>query len=89
MVATVFAAAASLSAGVVCAQVPAQHPVAVTRPQAEATALQRVPGTVRHYEFEREHGRWIHSFAIRTAAGVPMEVNVDAETGAIVEVSRD
>ena len=64
-------------------------PHAITLDRAQTIALTRVPGTVRHSELEREHGRWIYSFEIRTPARIAMEVNVDADSGAIVEVSRD
>lgn len=82
-----FALAATLITVPAMAQRPTYHP-AVSRERAVAVATARVPGALVASELEREHGRWIWSFEIRTASAV-MEVNVDAETGAVVEVSRD
>lgn len=53
---------------------------------ATATALKEVPGsTVKSHELERENGKLIYSFDMKTAgkSGID-EVNVDAMTGATV-----
>ena len=68
---------------------PAAEQHSITLDRAQTIALTRVPGTVRHAELEREHGHWIYSFEIRTPQRVAMEVNVDADSGSIVEVSRE
>jgi hypothetical protein len=39
-------------------------------------------------ELEKEHGRWIYSFDVATTDGVH-EVNVDANTGKVVEDSKE
>ena len=56
--------------------------------QAKATALQKENGTIKSSELEKEHGRWIYSFDISSAEGVH-EVNVDANTGKVVEDSKE
>ena len=57
---------------------------AVSRPDAEKIALQKEAGTIKSGELEKEHGRWIYSFDIQTTSGIH-EVNVDANTGKVVE----
>ena len=60
---------------------------------ARRRALVRVPGKVEHEELEKEHDRWIYSFEIRADGErdphVIQEVNVDADTGAIVAVETE
>jgi hypothetical protein len=47
--------------------------------QAKAKALALHPGEIRSVELEKEHGRQIYSFDIKTKDGIH-EVNVDSET---------
>ena len=54
--------------------------------KATQIATKRVPGTVKSKELEKEKGRWIYSFDIRTGKGKITEVNVDAYTGKIIAV---
>lgn len=63
------------------------HPK-ITMEQAKAAALQNESGTIKGSELEKEHGRWIYSFDIATTDGVH-EVNVDANTGKVVEDSKE
>jgi Peptidase propeptide and YPEB domain len=56
----------------------------VTMEQAQKTALAKEAGKVKSKEIEREKGRLIYSFDIKTADGLH-EVNVDAMTGEIME----
>ena len=56
----------------------------ISQDDAQAIALKQAPGKVKSSELEREHKRWIYSFDIQTSTGVH-EVNVDANTGAVVE----
>ncbi len=60
----------------------------ITMEQAKATALQKESGTIKSSELEKEHGRWIYSFDVATSDGVH-EVNVDANTGKVVEDSKE
>jgi uncharacterized membrane protein YkoI len=63
------------------------HPK-ITMEQAKAAALQKESGTIKSSELEKEHGRWIYSFDVATTDGVH-EVNVDANTGKVVEDSKE
>jgi hypothetical protein len=56
--------------------------------QAQAKALALHPGEIKSAELEKEHGRQIYSFDIKTGDGIH-EVNVDSETGKIVEDSKE
>ena len=63
----------------------------ITKDQAEATALAKVPGgTVKAGELEKEKGKLIWSFDL-TTPGTPdiSEVNVDAITGEVVSVEHE
>ena len=53
--------------------------------KAKAIALEQVKGSIRSAEREKENGKVIYSFDIRTADGKTSEVNVDAVTGAVLE----
>ena len=67
-------------------QAERQKQATVTLASATATALKTVPGaTVKHHELERENGKLIYSFEMKTAgkSGID-EVNIDAVTGATV-----
>lgn len=72
------------------AQQHPHHQARVALDDARRTALARVAGQVRHEEMEYERHRWIYSFEI-VRGGHPgiEEVNVDADTGAIVEVVHE
>lgn len=63
----------------------------VTKEQATATALAKVPGgTVKDAELEREHGKLIWSFDIAVAGTKDItEVQVDAKTGAVASVEKE
>ena len=63
----------------------------ISKADAQATALAKVPnGTVKDCELEREHGKIIWSFAITTPDSKDItEVNVDALTGAVVNVEHE
>lgn len=67
-------------------------PHKLTLEAARKVALAKVPGTVKHEELEKEKGRWIYSFEIRPKAGKAgsiKEVNVDADSGAVVSVEDE
>ena len=63
----------------------------ISKADAQATALTKVPnGTVKDCELEREHGKLIWSFCFTTPDSRDItEVNVDAITGAIVNVEQE
>jgi DNA-binding protein YbaB len=56
----------------------------ITMEQAQKTALAKEAGKIQSKEIEREKGRLIYSFDIKTADGIH-EVNIDALTGEVVE----
>ncbi len=69
------------------AQAPAQSQVKVSINDARIAALRQVPGTVVGEQLERENGVDVYSFEIRpNHTPGTMEVNVDANSGAIVAV---
>jgi Peptidase propeptide and YPEB domain len=71
------------------AQLEAQ--ATITRAQAEKIALDKVPnGTIKEAEIEREKGKLIWSFDMATPGTKDItEVNVDAMTGAVVDISKE
>jgi len=64
-----------------------EHPK-VSLVQAQKAALAKEPGMVKSKELEKEHGKLVYSFDIRTMQGTH-EVNVDAITGRVIEDSVD
>ncbi|HLS06810.1 MAG TPA: PepSY domain-containing protein [Bacillota bacterium] len=52
-------------------------------------ARQNVPGLVVEAELEQEHGRQIFEIDIVTSDGVRYEVEVDANSGEVIEISVD
>ena len=56
--------------------------------KAKEIASQQVQGTIKSSELEKEHGKMIYSFDIKTATGVT-EVNIDAVTGAVIAVTAE
>ena len=63
----------------------------IDRPQAERIALAHAPGgTIRNAELEHEKGQPVWSFDITRAGTTDItEVLVNADTGAVVEVSTE
>jgi 3-keto-L-gulonate-6-phosphate decarboxylase len=57
--------------------------------KAKAIAAQQVQGTIKSSELEKEHGKMIYSFDIKTADGGTTEVNIDAKTGAVIAVTAE
>ena len=71
---------------------PPEHTPKVSLADARAKALAVVAGSVRAEELEHEGGRWIYSFEIRPNGekrNIIREVNIDADTGAIVNVETE
>jgi len=56
----------------------------ISMEQAQKTALAKEAGKIQSKEIEREKGKLIYSFDIKTADGIH-EVNIDAMTGEVVE----
>lgn len=58
----------------------------ITMDAAKTIALKKEAGTIKSSELEKEKGRWIYSFDVQTPTSLH-EVNVDANTGDVVEDS--
>ena len=78
-----FIGIAALALSGLCSATPTQKPK-LSMKKAEEIALTRQSGHIKSSELEREHGRLIYSFDIERNNKVH-EVNVDANTGKIVE----
>jgi uncharacterized membrane protein YkoI len=61
----------------------------ITMDAARETALKRAPGTIEEGALEKENGKLIYSFDIRTSDREITEVQVDAKTGEIVSVEKE
>lgn len=61
----------------------------ITMEQARETALKRAPGKIEEGELEKENGKLVYSFDIRTSDGMITEVQVDAKSGEIVSVEKE
>ena len=63
----------------------------LTKAEASKIALDKVPGgTIKEAELEKEKGKLIWSFDIATPGSKDItEVNVDAMTGAVVDISKE
>ena len=62
----------------------------ISKTVATKTALAQVPGgKVKSSEIERENGKLIYSFDIKTSKPGVTEVNVDAITGKIVSSNQE
>lgn len=61
----------------------------LTRAQAQKIALARAPGTIESAELEKEHGKLVWSFDIRTNKTGITEILVNANDGAIVAVQHE
>lgn len=63
---------------------------ALSEAAAIEIALAEVPGEITETELEREDGKLVYEFEIIAAAdGKEMEVEIDAETGAVLEVEAE
>jgi hypothetical protein len=63
----------------------------ITKAEAEKIALEKVPGgTIKEGGIEKEKGKLLWSFDIATAGTTDItEVQVDALTGAVLDVSKE
>ena len=57
--------------------------------RATKIAMKRVHGTIKSKELEKEHGRWIYSFDIRTGKGKITEVEIDAYSGKVINLKAE
>jgi uncharacterized protein (AIM24 family) len=57
--------------------------------QAVEIALAQVPGEVQETDLEREDGMLVYEIDILTADGVEMEVEINADTGEILDIEAE
>ncbi|WP_313956966.1 PepSY domain-containing protein [Bacillus sp. FJAT-22090] len=57
--------------------------------QAVQIALQRIPGQVMHVDLDMENGLLVYEVFIATAQNRVYEVEVNAKTGAIVDIDEE
>jgi uncharacterized membrane protein YkoI len=71
-------------------QAALQKEAKISMEKAQEIALKKVPGgKVESSELEREHGKLIYSFDIKTSKPGVTEVNVDAINGKIIAVAQE
>ena len=61
----------------------------ITMQQAREIALKKAAGTIEEGELEKEKGKLVYSFDIRTSDGMITEVLVNAKNGEIVSVEKE
>ncbi|PYQ60785.1 MAG: hypothetical protein DMF58_07065 [Acidobacteria bacterium] len=71
-------------------QADLQKEAKISMKKARSIALKKVPnGKIASSELERENGKLIYSFDIKTGKGGVTEVNVDAINGKVVDVHEE
>lgn len=99
---TVFALAIVLAAGTLAAagsaygdekdkngKVEMAAAAKVTVDQAIKTATEKVPGKVIEAELEQKHKKLVWEVEIVTAENKVMEVHIDADSGAVIDVEEE
>jgi uncharacterized membrane protein YkoI len=61
----------------------------VTIDQAIKTALEKVPGKVVEAELEKKHDTLVWEVEVVTAENKVMEVHIDADSGAVIDVEDE
>ena len=61
----------------------------VTIDQAIKTATEKIPGKVVEAELEKKHGMLVWEVEVVTAENKVMEVHIDAESGAVIDVEEE
>lgn len=79
---------ATAGAGIVGAK-STDKTAALSEAQAIEIALAEVKGEVQETELEREHGNLVYEIEILTSEGREMEVEIDAETGEVLEIEAE
>lgn len=67
----------------------AQNKPKISMKKARSIALKQAAGKIESAELEREKGKLVYSFDIRTKRGVIQEVWVDAYTGKVLSVKTE
>lgn len=61
----------------------------LTVTQAQGIAIKAVAGEVQLQKLEYEFGRAVYAFVIKTSKNESMEVEVDGNTGKVIEIEKD
>jgi uncharacterized membrane protein YkoI len=61
----------------------------VTIDQAVKTASEKVPGKIIEAELEHKHKKLVWEVEVVTAENKVMEVHIDADTGAVIDVEEE
>lgn len=61
----------------------------VTIDQAIKTASEKVPGKIVEAELEKKHNKLVWEVEVITAENKVMEVHIDADTGAVIDVEEE
>ncbi|MBH0192726.1 MAG: PepSY domain-containing protein [Nitrospira sp.] len=61
----------------------------VTIDQAVKTAAEKVPGKIIEAELEKKHNKLVWEVEVVTADKKVMEVHIDADTGAVIDVEEE
>ncbi|HEX5646266.1 MAG TPA: PepSY domain-containing protein [Nitrospira sp.] len=61
----------------------------VTIDQAIKTASEKVPGKIVEAELEKKHNKLVWEVEVVTAENKVMEVHIDADTGAVIDVEEE
>ncbi|MEO5859569.1 MAG: PepSY domain-containing protein [Pyrinomonadaceae bacterium] len=69
--------------------VSAQQQKKIGMKKAKALAMGQVQGQFKSSELEKEHGKLVYSFDIKTTDGKIKEVQIDAYSGAVVAVEEE
>ena len=67
----------------------AQSSTKIGMKKAKEIASQQVAGKIKSSELEKENGKLIYSFDIKSSKGTITEVNIDAYTGAVLAVEEE
>ena len=71
-------------------QADLQKEAKISMRKARSIALKKVPhGKIASEELERENGKLIYSFDVKTAKGGVTEVNVNAMDGKVVDIHQE
>ncbi len=61
----------------------------LSKKEARKIALEKVPGEVVEFEIEKEDGTLVYEFKIRKEDGTLKEIELDAYSGAVLEVEDE
>lgn len=68
-------------------QIPTRQRITVE--QAQAIAIQTVPGTVVHIDLDLDDGVVIYEVYVLTAQNIIFEVKINARTGRVLDIEQE